>query len=365
MQVVDSEVSVVKSDDVISDELQAGLKLACESLMCAPIPGPDWHPGSDEKVLNLIHPSLYPLVYGKTRRLRQPIPNPKVALKVCCSGDIIPVTNEPDLGVEEIEREDKEYDLKIDHHNVDDYLAPGSIAEDKWRTLNYGDGWRDTEKEEKKELEKRYNVRQDYTIGKDGPSLMSDGGNLFSVRFQWLPSEVRFQAEGCVKITSYINNLHPVEHEDLYEVVESFITKAIPLWNKCLVSDDHMGRRHIECQLEKWDPPEPVATTANSSKEDDEDSSSDSSIYDQWSRRRIVVPEPRDFDGPTRKPWDRNYVNLERAFKTAGLQVIVKLTSIELTPEKPQYAGGSWHLEGVNHSNHVLIQYPYMMLTFN
>ena len=26
----------------------------------------DWHPNSDDKVLNLVHPSLYPVVYGRT-----------------------------------------------------------------------------------------------------------------------------------------------------------------------------------------------------------------------------------------------------------------------------------------------------------
>ena len=26
----------------------------------------DWHPGSNKQVLDLVHPSLYPLVYGKT-----------------------------------------------------------------------------------------------------------------------------------------------------------------------------------------------------------------------------------------------------------------------------------------------------------
>lgn len=29
----------------------------------------DWHPGSDEKVLDLVHPSLFPLVYDRTRIL--------------------------------------------------------------------------------------------------------------------------------------------------------------------------------------------------------------------------------------------------------------------------------------------------------
>lgn len=31
----------------------------------------DWHPGSNDQVLNLVHPSLYPLVYGRTRVLPQ------------------------------------------------------------------------------------------------------------------------------------------------------------------------------------------------------------------------------------------------------------------------------------------------------
>jgi hypothetical protein len=38
-------------------------------------------------------------------------------------------------------------------------------------------------------------------------------------------------------------------------------------------------------------------------------------------------------------------VRLEEEFRDRGLQVIVKLASVELTPEKPGYSGGSWHLE--------------------
>ena len=37
---------------------------------------------------------------------------------------------------------------------------------------------------------------------------------------------------------------------------------------------------------------------------------------------------------------------LRAKFKDSGLQVIVKLASIELTPEKPLFAGGEWHVEG-------------------
>lgn len=33
---------------------------------------------------------------------------------------------------------------------------------------------------------------------------------------------------GQAKINSYINNLHPVEHADMYTTIEKFITLALP-----------------------------------------------------------------------------------------------------------------------------------------
>jgi hypothetical protein len=39
-------------------------------------------------------------------------------------------------------------------------------------------------------------------------------------------------------------------------------------------------------------------------------------------------------------------VRLRDQFREKGLQVIVKLANIELNPEKPEYHGGSWHIEG-------------------
>jgi hypothetical protein len=33
-------------------------------------------------------------------------------------------------------------------------------------------------------------------------------------------------------------------------------------------------------------------------------------------------------------------------FKDSGLQIIVKMASIELTPEKPNFPQGGWHIEG-------------------
>jgi hypothetical protein len=37
---------------------------------------------------------------------------------------------------------------------------------------------------------------------------------------------------------------------------------------------------------------------------------------------------------------------LRKEFAKSGLQVIVKLASVELKPERPEYSGGTWHVEG-------------------
>lgn len=41
-----------------------------------------------------------------------------------------------------------------------------------------------------------------------------------------------------------------------------------------------------------------------------------------------------------------NRHDLAGTFRKEGLQVIIKIASIELTPEKPRYSGGDWHVAG-------------------
>jgi len=60
---------VVKSDSVVSESLKLELQAAVAELEDVPDNRKDWHPGSNGKVLDLVHPSLYPLVYGRTRVL--------------------------------------------------------------------------------------------------------------------------------------------------------------------------------------------------------------------------------------------------------------------------------------------------------
>lgn len=126
---------------------------------------PDWHPGTDEKVLDLVHPSMYPLVYGRSRVFADEV-----------------------VGV---------------HGAVDRWSGKGAVI--------------------------------------DVPPSNSNGRFRFgqtdplSTNYQWLPSNVKFQDDGTVKFTSYINGLHPNKHSDVYVTIEKLIQRALPTWDLCLV----------------------------------------------------------------------------------------------------------------------------------
>ena len=61
---------VVKSDTAVSKELKTALQDAVKVFQNkVPERLKDWHPGSEEKVWDLVHPSLFPLIYGRTRVL--------------------------------------------------------------------------------------------------------------------------------------------------------------------------------------------------------------------------------------------------------------------------------------------------------
>ena len=58
----------------------------------------------------------------------------------------------------------------------------------------------------------------------------------------------------------------------------------------------------------------------------------------------LVMPEPGE---SLSLEWpESEKVDLRSQFAEQGLQVIVKLANIHLTPNKPEYEGGSWHVEG-------------------
>ncbi|KAK0624136.1 hypothetical protein B0T14DRAFT_517572 [Immersiella caudata] len=293
---LDASHSVAKSDTLVDQDLRLALRSAFDRLKADQASHPDWHPNTNDIVQDLVHPSMYPLVYGRSLFL-------------------------PDEVV-----------------GVDD-------AVEKWA----GKG----EPIPKFPAEDNQNT----SFGVVPPHYWSD-------TYQWLPANLRFTDEGGVKFTSYINNLHP-SHRGIYTAVEKLVDVAIPLWDQCLRR--HSGPRYryqgpvqrhgagqVEPRIQPDDPDDDTPGKWDPSWEDFEEQeklagrTSDEEDWvtrDRWTDIRI----PLQSSVPPFSPitYDPNpSKSLRSQFKSSGLQVIVKMASIELTPEKPEFSPGQWHVEG-------------------
>jgi hypothetical protein len=176
-----------KGDGLIDANLQNELLAGVKPLLNVKEATKDWHPDSNEQVLNLVHPSLYPLVYGRTQVLQEGTVGLTDCVESCGKGTVAP------------------------------QLTVGS--------KNPSIGW----------VTSRHNRIQDVR---------------FSERFQWLPAEVKFKGDGPdVEFTSYINNLHPVQHGGLYSAISRVLSKIIPMWNQVLVKGYH-GR--VPERIKTW-----------------------------------------------------------------------------------------------------------------
>ena len=103
---------VVKSDSVVPESLKLELQAAVTELEDVPEDQKDWHPGSDGKVLDLVHPSLYPLVYGRTRVLETGTTSLEDCIARCGEGKTTQIPSEQDVAQAESNTELNSYSRK-------------------------------------------------------------------------------------------------------------------------------------------------------------------------------------------------------------------------------------------------------------
>ena len=264
---IDANAAVFVSDTLVDHQLRQQLMTAAATLEAVPDAQKDWHPGSGNKVLDLVHPSLYSLVYGRSRVLE---------------------------------------DKKVPRRGA---------------ALHTGKGLQ--------------------TLA---PQIMHDESGvwdiksevLYSRNFQWLPCDIAFRPKNGVEITSYINNLQPERHEGLYGTIEQVISKVLPMWDATLRetvkrsptknSFTRYGYNpaRIRYGLPKW------------------------RHVDGWKRSGLVMPEPSKETYKARKTClaKAPMIDLRKEHAEHGIQVIVKLANIHLTPDSPAYEGSGWHIEG-------------------
>ncbi|MGW7354028.1 DUF4246 domain-containing protein [Streptomyces sp. NPDC054784] len=168
----------------------------------------------------------------------------------------------------------------------------------------------------------------------------------FSERFQWLPTDVDVSDDGDVAFRSYVNNVHPEAHRDLAAVLPELFARFRPLLERVLTDLRHPRPPRIEADPYGWYDAKPEYPRRSSP--DDKAAHAEAlrawgEAYDAWwENRRPVVPDAPDFT-PPEPPDAAARVDL----RGRGLQVVVKLANIHLTPDRPEYAGGSWHVEGM------------------
>ncbi|KAF7290578.1 hypothetical protein MIND_01297900 [Mycena indigotica] len=256
------------SDRLFSDDLLARLKSCVRLLEDVPDDEKDWHPNSNKQVLDLVHPSLYCVVYGRTHAY---------------------LPDEP--------------------RTPENFLP----------------------------------VRP--------PTIKAYDSNWISEDFSWLPSDFAVDEAGAVKLLSpYINNLQPKQHQALYRVIEDAIAGFVPMWERVMGDINRAEGKRVA-----WDETgrlEPIGCIWGGDGEPypEDDCPSDVEDEDAWlqewrDKQPKTLPQALEYNG-----------QLEERFKPVSLrgrtiQCIIKLANIHLTPESPEYSGGSWHVEGMTNES--------------
>lgn len=87
-----------KADDLIDGDLRDELLAGVKPLLEVKANEKDWHPNSNEQVLNLVHPSLFPFVYGRTQLLQEGVVGLSDCVESCGKGTVVkePILHPPE-----------------------------------------------------------------------------------------------------------------------------------------------------------------------------------------------------------------------------------------------------------------------------
>lgn len=293
--VFDNDACVVKSDVSVPSTLKNAIKKAVEPLENVPNDEKDWHPGSDGKVLDLVHPSLFPLVYGSSRTLPHGTINLTHTLDTCGGGEIIPIP--ADWVPEE------------DSDEASIWCSHLWSSRFQWLPCDV-----------------------EFPDGKTA-KIISYINNLHPARHSGL----------YAIIEKFISKAVPLWHIVWRWTTDGFkrerIDGSIGAQRECTVTDI-CGARGYGC------------SPCNRPEHDSEtDSDTDDSLDENWYHEThpVIRPEPKVEYEPLEFTYSPEDVIGEGGLLHASnnkLQVIIKLANIHLTPENRKYDGGSWHIEG-------------------
>lgn len=260
-----------------------------------------YYPGTMKKQRDLLSMALYPLVYGKSRILPDRTIRLDEALQNAGQGEVIPIPRETGITREDI----------------------------AWRV----------------------SARADIQV------------KPYSRTHQILPSDWELGDDGRWRIATYINNLHPVHHRNIYELVEDVFNCIIPQWDAALtpIKDMLHSRARIEYHKAEYEPLSAEVASQTPEIQPKEAQSEYEERHEKWRMEtyKAIQPDAGEF-----LPWAvpprlmsklpedltstvriEKTVEINRDYKHRGLQVVTRLLGVDLFPDDPYY-GTDWHVEG-------------------
>ncbi|KAL1968716.1 hypothetical protein VTN77DRAFT_1542 [Rasamsonia byssochlamydoides] len=294
---------VVKSDSTLLLGVADALEKAIKPLEKMSEYALRYHLGTSEVGRDYyVHPSFFPLVYGRSRVLRDRVIGLDDAISSIGQGEIIAIPADPG-----IQRSDM-----------------------SWRIAS----------------------RADVDV------------KPFSSNIQWLPFDVLFRTDGSCYIASYINNVHPIHHRDVYRIVEKVLDKVIGMWNVSLtpLKDMLHSRSRIEysqAQYEKVNSSEEASEYPRKTTKETENEFQDRMYNWRKGFYTTIQPEPGKFApiatpvclAQELPPNERNkhrieaQMDLKNEYGGRGLQVILRILQFTLKPDGPEVLT-DWHVEG-------------------
>ncbi|KAK6519195.1 hypothetical protein TWF281_003884 [Arthrobotrys megalospora] len=277
---------VCKSDTLISEETRLKIIDAIKVLEDIPENQQDWHPGSGGLVLDLVHPSLFPLVYGRSRILEDKV----ITVDNCLESIGMGVLLEPAGDAVNVSK--AKGNISIPHAWSKKFQwLPADIS--------------------LQEVNGEKTVKFDSYIN----NLHPRHTDIYRLVEQVIGKSIPMWNQTLLGAST----MNSTDLRLSWGIEYGFDEEAVP---EDIYSDD-------DDEDERWDKAE------DWKKEMREENvvQPEAPEYKPWADRI------KNFDGELK-------LDLWEEYKDIGLQVIAKFASIHLTPEKPVYPGGSWHFEG-------------------
>lgn len=292
---------VTKSDSNVPSSLLRELRTATKVLEYEDPELRFYYPNAMNRQRDLLSVALYPLVYGKSRILPDRVIRLDEALSYAGQGEVIPVPKESGITREDI----------------------------AWRVLSRAD----------------IQVRP------------------YSRYHQLLPADWKLGDDGRWHIETYINNLHPVKHKNIYGLIEDAFNCLVPQWDATTtpLKDMLHSRARIEYRKAEYRPVSDEVNCQAPQIQPREAQSEFDARLEEWRMKncRAIQPDvgkflpwavpprlmsklPEDLTSTVRV---EQAVDLKRDYKNRGLQVVTRILGVDLSPEDPYYET-DWHVEG-------------------